>query len=268
MNYKHVIALLVAFGLGGAAGYLVTKKVMEEQTQEDIEDVKEYYRLKYEKQPVNLKRDKEEYKKVAEKYAKPSIHSLVKHGPDAEEVEEDEDDSPYYDTEEEEDAAALEYELTLEAQEARNDELNADGERDPYLIDYATFGRPSEEFDKVDLYYYRFDDTVCDSKDKVIENPEDTLGWDYLNALSINTTVFVRNEKIKTDYEIHGLSKSYSEEVTTRLETDKERDFRRLARQKKAFDDIADEYSREDKAASRRARRERAQQKEEAEDDE
>ena len=268
MNYKHVIALLAAFGLGGVAGHLFTKKVMEEQTQEDIEDVKEYYRLKYEKQPVNLKRDKEEYKKVAEKYAKPSIHSLVEREAD---VEEDEDDSLYYDTEEEEDAAALEYELTLEAQEARNDELNADGERDPYLIDYATFGRPSEEFDKVDLYYYRFDDTVCDSKDKVIDNPEDILGWDYLNALSINTTVFVRNEKIKTDYEIHGLSKSYSEEVTARLETDKEREYRRLARQKKAFDDIADEYAHEDsvnKAASRRARRERAQQKEEAEDDE
>lgn len=266
MNYKNIFALLAAFGLGGAVGYFVTKQVMEKQTQEDIEDVKEYYREKYEsgKYP---KRDKAEYKKIAEKYAKPTIHSLVQKSVDEDEtVEEHDGEGLYYDSEEEEEEDILEEELSLEAQEERNEELNAEEADGPYLIDYETFGKQSDIYDKIDLYYYRFDDTICDSKDKVIDSPEDILGWDYLNALFTATTVFVRNEQLKTDYEIHSFSKSYTEEVKSRLETDKEREYRRLARQKKAFDDIADEYAHESKhAAAKRAKRERLRRHEDIE---
>ena len=145
---------------------------------------------------------------------------------------------------EEEAQAQMDEDLALEEQEEFNEEMQAeaDPDVDPYLIDYAEFCKKSNVYDKVDLYYYRLDDILCDTKDTVMQNPEDVLGWDWMKEMQKLNTAFVRNEKLKIDYEIYPISGAFSDEVTSRLETDKERKYRRIARQKKAMDDIATEH--------------------------
>lgn len=238
-NANMKLAIVVSFSLGGALGYLIAKKTLKEHydalSQEEIDDVKSYFLKKYGE--INGLTDTDTYRKVASKYSKPNLHDLATSGIEADDEELEEEDQ---EVDEEEKAA--------EEMEAKSNELaaEADPNKEPYLIDYQSFCKPSDVYDKVSLYYYRFDDVVCDVNDKVVEEPEDTLGWEYITELGRRTTAFIRNEKLKIDYEIHSFSKSYNEEVKVKLETDTERKYRRMARQKKAVDDIGSEYMEED----------------------
>lgn len=230
MNNK--LMMILAFALGGGVGFFVAKKLYEEYyeklSQEDIEDVVAYYKEKYEG-------NGKEYKKLADKYVKPDLHELAVRKNNNEEDFDSEE--IYYENEEEEELAEMD---RIEAEEITEEDEYEESE-EPHVIGYNLFARESDIYSKVDLYYYRFDDVMCDGNDVVIENPEDILGWEFFKELETKTTAFVRNGKLKIDYEIIALSKSYSSEVANRLETDKERKFRQLARKKKASDDYEPE---------------------------
>ena len=232
MNTK--LTVLLSFGLGGLVGYFVAAKLLEkkysELAQEEIDNVKDYFYKKYEPDVVGENDDEEKYRKVVTSYTKPSLHDLATMHANEEKVDEELDEDE--DEDEELD------ELGLMAQEQLSTLFSEKEEKvEPYLIDFQTFSEKSELFDKVTLFYYRFDDVICDNNDVVIEEPEEILGWDFHTALTRKTTVFVRNTKLNIDYELNSLSKSYSDEVKAKLETDSERKYRRLARQKKALDD-------------------------------
>ena len=60
-----------------------------------------------------------------------------------------------------------------------------------------------EDFEEITLTYYS-DDILADDQDRIIEDKETIIGRDALSRLT-NTddeTVYVRNEKLKVDYEI------------------------------------------------------------------
>ena len=243
-NPKTALPIVLAFALGGFAGYIITKKLLAEkyaeEAQIEINSVKEYWREKNEGDTNNSKNYP--YSKSLQK---PDLHTLVKpYSTSVLEQFNEETDAKYFDSEEEEEQAQMDEDLALEAQEEFNEEMQAeaDPDVDPYLISYAEFCKKSDVYDKVDLYYYRLDDILCDTKDTIMQNPEDVLGWDWMKEMQIMTTAFVRNEKLKIDYEIYPITGAFSDEVTSRLETDKERKYRRIARQKKAMDDIATEH--------------------------
>ena len=239
-NPKATLPILLAFGLGGFLGYIITKKLLVEKYAEDaqaeIDEMKNYYKEKYDGASA----------KEARLPIKPDLHTLAtKQVYEFEGQDEEVTDAKYYESDEEEAQAILDEDLSLETQEELNEDLTSQYKsepKEPYLIDYAEWAKPSEVFDKVDLYYYRGDDVVCDTQDNIIHDPEDILGYAWMNEMQKKTTVFVRNEKISIDYEIHSLPLLYSDEVTARLETDKEKKYRRIARQKKAMDDIATEH--------------------------
>ena len=240
---KAAILLFLAFTAGGAAGFFAAKKLLEqhymELSQLEIDDVKEYYRKKYEgKEPVSITADTiEEYRKIATRYTKPDLHELAKANKDEDEEIEEDDETDELEEEEYDDLD--DYGVIISPIETAD---HLDPDKEPYLIDYDEFVKPTDIFDKVDLFYYRFDDTVCDADDVIMTNPEDTLGWEWMKTLETKSTAFVRNEAIATDFEIHSFSKSYKEEVATRLETDKEKKFRRMARKKEAMDSSSDEF--------------------------
>ena len=247
---KPAIIALVSLGVGGVAGFLVARRLLEQHYQElsqmEIDDVKDYYRKKYEgKEPVSITADTiEEYRKIATKYAKPDLHKLA-NGIKDEETEED-DETYEIDELEEEEYDDLDDDGVIISPIETADHLDPD--KEPYLIDYDEFVTPTDIFDKVDLFYYRFDDTVCDADDVIMNEPENILGWEWMKILETKTTAFVRNEGMATDFEIHSFSKSYKEEVASRLETDKEKKYRRIARKKEAMDSSSDEileYERE-----------------------
>ena len=231
-NPKTVLPLVLAFGLGGFFGYIITKKLLaekyEEEKQNEIYDLKAYYHDKY----TVVSNDEQGTPVI--KYSKPDLHTLAIK----------ESDAKLFKSDEEEAQAQMDEDLSLAAQEELNEDLTNlyKDPQEPYLIDYAEWARPSDVFDKVDLYYYRADDILCDTKDSIIKDPEEILGWDWLNEMQKETTLFIRNEKLAIDYEVHSLGLAYSDEVSSRLETDRERKYRRTARAKKAMDDIATEH--------------------------
>jgi len=240
---KAAILLFLAFTAGGAAGFFAAKKLLEqhymELSQLEIDDVKAYYRKKYEgKEPASVTADTtEEYRKIAMRYTKPDLHELAKANKD--EDEEIEEDDEIDELEEEEYDDLDEEEMALAGIETTD---NLDPTKEPYLITYDEYIAPTDIFEKVELFYYRFDDVICTSDDLVVPEPEDQLGWEWMKILETKTTAFVRNEGMATDFEIHSFSKSYKEEVAARLETDKEKKYRRMARKKEAMDSSSDEF--------------------------
>jgi len=256
---KAAILLFLAFATGGAAGFFAAKKLLEqhymELSQLEIDDVKAYYRKKYEgKEPVSMGVDTvEEYRKIAMKYTKPDLHKLANGNKDEDEEIEEDDET---DELEEEEYLDLDDESLIISPIETADHLDPD--KEPYLIDYDEFVKPTDIFSKVDLFYYRFDDTVCNADDVIMNDPEDTLGWEWMKTLETKSTAFVRNEAIATDFEIHSFSKSYKEEVAARLETDKEKKYRRMARKKEAMDSSSDEFIEHDAIAKKEAEKKKA----------
>lgn len=249
MNGKILIVALLGFAGGVFTGYYVCKQKLEEQYQEDTAD---YRKIGYENdeefqtesaemteldhgghiQKSSIE-TKDNYRKVVTNYQKPDLATLAKHSEVDEDPEQDEDNDM---TEEEDEEEEDEEEMEAEARSARM--ANVDRE-EPYEIDQWQFAEEEEyeHYDKIHLYYYRFDDVICDDNDEQIEDVEDIIGWAFYKTLERRTLAHVRNEKLHTDYEIHALSKSFGEDVTGRLETDKEREFRRVSRYKDAIDE-------------------------------
>lgn len=240
-NSKIVLSVICSFAIGGFVGHIITKKLLKEEYEEEINEevnsVKEYYYNKYKKN------EEGEKTYLNKSFSKPDLHSFVSKEEEYEEYEEYEDDEKYFETDEEEAQDKMDEELSLTNQEELNESMQTNKNKEPYLIDYSEFIKESDVYDKVDLYYYRADDILCDNKDNIMHSPEELFGLEtWLTGMEKNTTIFIRDEKLCIDYEVHSLGLAFSDDVTSRLETDKERKYRRLARQKKAMDDVASEH--------------------------
>ena len=90
--------------------------------------------------------------------------------------------------------SSLGYTKTEEEEEEEVDE--------PYAITAEEFAE-LEDYETVTLYYYA-DDVLTDELGNVIDDPEDTVGTDTLDAFneSYLDSIYVRNDARKTDYEI------------------------------------------------------------------
>lgn len=253
---NKLLVIALAFMAGGGVGFLVARRLLEEHYQElaeeEIQDVISHFREKYEDE------EKEEHRKLVNRYDsdKPSPEELVRREARYEEFEEDllEAEDEDYDEEDylEEADLSLDFEGSPDGlgdededyaegdylvDEDISEEVEPDSD-EPYLITYEEFLEEEPNREKIDLYYYRFDQIVCDVNDIIVEHPEDILGVAWLDELKRRTTAFVRDDINDIDYEVHSLSKSYNDDVATRMETDKEKKMRRTARQKQAMDDF------------------------------
>lgn len=72
----------------------------------------------------------------------------------------------------------------------------------PYVITPDEFGE-IDSYDKVSLRYYS-DGCLMDEQDEIIENVDEVIGYESLNHFGEfeEDSVFVRNDSLKTDYEI------------------------------------------------------------------
>lgn len=73
----------------------------------------------------------------------------------------------------------------------------------PYVITPDEYGE-NDEYNRVTLTYYQGNDVVADDTDEPLEDLEDTIGADSLSHFGEyeDDTVFVRNDRRRTDYEI------------------------------------------------------------------
>jgi hypothetical protein len=72
----------------------------------------------------------------------------------------------------------------------------------PYVISPDEFGE-FEDYETISLTYYS-DGVIADDEDNVIEEVDDMIGYDSLNHFGEyeDDCVFVRNDRVKCDYEI------------------------------------------------------------------
>lgn len=72
----------------------------------------------------------------------------------------------------------------------------------PYVISPEEFG-DFDDYERISLIYYS-DQVLADDDDKLVEDVEDVIGFEALNSFGEyeDDSVFVRNDRLKCDYEI------------------------------------------------------------------
>ena len=80
----------------------------------------------------------------------------------------------------------------------------------PYVISPDSYGE--EDYETSMLTYYS-DGVLEDDYWNIVENPDDVVGDDFMNHFDEYTenTVYIRNEELKTDYEITRDKRTYEE---------------------------------------------------------
>lgn len=80
----------------------------------------------------------------------------------------------------------------------------------PYVISPEEFGE--KDYDQISLTYYA-DEVLTDEENELLENIDATVGLDSLNHFGEyeDDSVFVRNDRLKTDFEILLDHRNYSE---------------------------------------------------------
>lgn len=94
--------------------------------------------------------------------------------------------------------------------EAKKEPMNTN---EPYVIAPEEFG-DIDEYDNISLTYYA-DQMLADDNDELVEDIEDVVGFESLNSFGEyeDDSVFVRNDRLKCDYEILLDQRKYSDVV-------------------------------------------------------
>lgn len=157
----------------------------------------------------------EEITSVKETYTK-KLEEIRDHEIEDELGEDDEDDFYEEDTDEEEFSegdmenyydAVREYEHNDYDNSAQN-ELEVDK---PYVISPEEFGE-FDNYEQISLTYYD-DGYLADDMDDLVEDVEDIIGWELLNHIGEyeEDAIHIRNDSLKTDYEILRVMDRYSD---------------------------------------------------------
>lgn len=223
---------IIIFALGAATGAFVANKLLEQKyeeiLQEDIESVRAVAKRRLAKYEGTEEEEENEecttgslndissldiqppkepsrnaYNQVKSSYglSKKPLKEVVK---EIEEEDESEDD---------ESEAYVEY---VKPKKLSNDGKMSYHDR-PYVIGYDAFSDEDVPHDKITLYYYVEDNTLCDENEEIIIDVDDIIGEDSLDSFDDidddENSIFVRNEKLHVDYEILRLNESYQQSV-------------------------------------------------------
>lgn len=201
MNGNYVIVGAAGLAIGLAAGIALGWKFavdsLEDQYQQDITD----FILKY--KPKETLDDFE--KKPKEKKTKIAVTEVTT-------PTDEEEEQPDY---------------ILEAREGIVEEK-------PYIIQPNQYYYENLDYDKIAWFFYLNDKVMCDDSDSVV--PEEDIstgtGQEFMEDLLNSSMVYIRNERLRSDYIITALQDSYSSDVEGRVETPKEREKRQKSRSK------------------------------------
>lgn len=178
-NMINFLMFAVGAAIGSAVTWKLVKTKYERIADEEIESVKEVF----------SRRNKKE--KESEEIEHETVAHMLETKPD--------DVSKYSDMLEE-----LKYN-----EKGENDMKNAD----PYVISPDEFAE-LDDYQTISLNYYA-DGVVADDIDEVVENVGSLIGWDSLNHFGEyeDYSVFVRNDALKTDFEILLDTRNYSDVI-------------------------------------------------------
>lgn len=192
---KHTLSNILVFAAGAAIGSVVTWKLIEAKyaqiAQDEIESVKEEFACRYEREETE---DVDEDARPKMTPTKPDIHEY---------------------------AATLKSEgytnySNSKSTNAREEVDNVDdiGTK-PYVIAPESFGE-LEDYETISLTYYD-DGVLTDDRDEPVEDVEDVVGLDFPIHFGEyeDDSVFIRNERLKADYEILLDSRKYSDVINS-----------------------------------------------------
>ncbi len=186
----------VMFVLGAAVGSVVTwqytKKKYEQIAQEEIDSVKEIFSRRESAADVEIVTPEPQTAKVGKPEEKPDI-------------------SEY--------AARLEregYTNYSNASAGEKKEEREAMEMKPYVISPDEFGE-FEDYERISLSYYA-DQILADEDDEKVEDVDNVVGLESLTHFGEfeDDSVFVRNDRLKCDYEILLDQRTYSDVIKQR----------------------------------------------------
>lgn len=85
---------------------------------------------------------------------------------------------------------------------------------EPYVISPDDYGE-NDNYTQISLVYYAGDGVLADDEDEVVEDIEDTVGEDFAEHFGEyeDDSVFIRNDRLRCDYEILRDNRSFSDVV-------------------------------------------------------
>ena len=177
---KGLLIFAAGLAVGAVAGAVIVKNKVLADAKAEIEEVREYYReSRGVVEEVEEVEEKEEVKEVEKKeYELKDIQ--VKDEP----------------------KTGLTNYSQITKMYMSKDEFQSPMYDDPFVIDPSEFGE-NPEYDTETLTYFA-DGVLVDDVDDVIEEPDIVVGLENLKVFEEfgATTVYVRNDIYKTDYEI------------------------------------------------------------------
>ena len=194
---KGLLIFAAGLAVGAVAGAVIVKNKVLADAKAEIEEVREYYR-----ESRGVKEVEEVKEKVEETIDR--IQDLIEeHVEEVKEVEKKEYELKDIQIKDE---SKTKKEHTNYSQITKmymsKDEHQTPMYDDPFVIDPSEFGE-NPEYDTETLTYFA-DGVLVDDVDDVIEEPDIVVGLENLKVFEEfgATTVYVRNDIYKTDYEI------------------------------------------------------------------
>lgn len=199
---KNFFTFVTGLVIGSVVTYVVVKDKFEKIAQEEIDSVKEVFGRRVEK----------EADKKVEKIAKKEVEKIRKEYNEYDNLTKNY--TSYSKNKTEESIKDVEYEEVCENDEdgVELDEIERASDYDrPYIIEPQEFGA-LDGYSLITLYHYS-DNVLADDCDELVEDIDDVVGEDYASHFGEyeDDCVYVRNDRLKADYEICRDLRKYSD---------------------------------------------------------
>lgn len=199
---KNFFTFVTGLVIGSVVTYVVVKDKFEKIAQEEIDSVKEVFGRRVEK----------ETDKKVEKIAKKEVEKIRKEYNEYDNLTKNY--TSYSKNKTEESIEDVEYEEVCENDEdgVELDEIERASDYDrPYIIEPQEFGA-LDGYSLITLYHYS-DNVLADDCDELVEDLDDVVGEDYASHFGEyeDDCVYVRNDRLKADYEICRDLRKYSD---------------------------------------------------------
>lgn len=192
---KGLLIFAAGLAVGAVAGAVLVKNKVLADAKAEIEEVRKYYR---ESRGVI---EAEEVKEKVEETIDHIQDLIEEHVEEVKEVEKKEYELKDIQIKDEPKTGLTNYSQITKMYMSK-DEFQTPMYDDPFVIDPSEFGE-NPEYDTETLTYFA-DGVLVDDVDDVIEEPDIVVGLENLKIFEEfgATTVYVRNDIYKTDYEI------------------------------------------------------------------
>jgi hypothetical protein len=246
-NDPKMLALAGIAGIvaGGVGGYFIAKKILsdkyEERIEEEMSAAKQFYAGLYKTDADGAVLSPQDV--MAERHGVEAVEALRAY--------QGVDDEPEMVGEPHDEVVDEEIITRLEGEAKKNknvfdDTFDLEVEKEfrtpdaPYIITHDEYFAAEREYETVRLTYFEADDTLINEEDKIVDDVDGLIGEPHLVRFGSGSRdrkiVYIRNEKLETDFEVVKDKGSYLEslglgpEPATELRHSDQRDRRRAFR--------------------------------------